>query len=91
MCENLNWIRGMVDQVDRTELWKTVTWLTKNTPYRLAGSEQEKFAAEYVATRNKQFFIPQARLPVERHRIIHPHRARKHLIALPLFILIAYL
>ena len=44
MCENLNWIRGMVDQVDRTELWKTVTWLTKNTPYRLAGSEQEKLA-----------------------------------------------
>ena len=55
MCENLNWIRGMVDQVDRTELWKTVTWLTKNTPYRLAGSEQEKFAAEYVATRMREY------------------------------------
>lgn len=51
----MDWVKEMLDQVDRDELWNTVTWLTENTPYRLAGSAQEAQAAEYITKRMKEY------------------------------------
>lgn len=41
-------IKKLCDQVDREKMWDTISWLTENTPYRLAGSENEARAAGHV-------------------------------------------
>lgn len=45
----------LIEEVSKEELLKTIYWLTKNTPYRLAGSEEEKAASEYVTDRMKRY------------------------------------
>lgn len=47
--------KQLTSQISDQELWKTVQWLTKETPYRLAGSACEAKAAEYVADRMRQY------------------------------------
>ena len=41
----------MLEEINKSEMLKTINWLTENTPYRLAGSAQEKIASEYIAKR----------------------------------------
>lgn len=47
--------KQLTEQVNGKELWDTIQWLTKETPYRLAGSPCEAKAAEYVTNRMKQY------------------------------------
>ncbi len=42
-------------RVSRQELWKTIQWLTEETPYRLAGSHCQEKAAQYIAQRMEQY------------------------------------
>jgi len=45
----------ILSEINRDELKNTVVWLTENTPYRLAGSEDEAKAAEYVCNRMREY------------------------------------
>lgn len=48
-------VKKMLDEVSRSEMQKTINWLVENTPYRLAGSDDEKRAAEYVTQRMQDY------------------------------------
>lgn len=48
-------LKKMLAEVSREEMDKTIHWLTENTPYRLAGSDDERRAAEYVTARMKEY------------------------------------
>jgi hypothetical protein len=45
----------IINEVNKEKIRETVEWLTHNTPYRLAGSYDEKFAAEYITEKMKQY------------------------------------
>ena len=46
---------GILKEVNKLEMEKTIQWLTKETPYRLAGSQMQKKAAEYVTERMRLY------------------------------------
>lgn len=48
-------IERIINEVSKEKIRETVEWLTHNTPYRLAGSYDEKFAAEYITERMKKY------------------------------------
>lgn len=50
-------IKGIVKEVNKDNLMDTVRWLTENTPYRMAGSEDERKASEYVSMRMREYGI----------------------------------
>ena len=45
----------MIEKVSREELLKTVEYMTKNFPYRLAGSTSEADASVYVTERLRDY------------------------------------
>lgn len=46
---------GALEEVNQLEMEKTMQWLTTETPYRLAGSQMQKKAAEYVSERMRAY------------------------------------
>ena len=48
-------LKQMVKEINKDEMEKTMVWLCENTPYRLAGSDDEKRASEYVTAKMKEF------------------------------------
>ncbi|WP_130862311.1 M28 family metallopeptidase [Bacilliculturomica massiliensis] len=48
-------LEKMLSEVSRGEMDKTVRWMVENTPYRLAGSEDERRASEYVCQRMREY------------------------------------
>lgn len=46
---------ALARHVSKQELWQTIQWLTRETPYRLAGSPCQEKAAQYVAQRMEQY------------------------------------
>lgn len=47
--------KSILKEVDNKEMETTITWLTRETPYRLAGSPAQKKAAEYVTGRMQEY------------------------------------
>ncbi len=48
-------LKKILSEVSKEEMSKTIHWLTENTPYRLAGSEDERRAAEYITNRMEEY------------------------------------
>lgn len=55
----------MIEKVSREELLKTVEYMTKNFPYRLAGSKCEADASVYVTT------APRLRSDCRKQEVLH--------------------
>lgn len=45
----------IVKEVDKERMISTIRWLTENTPYRLAGSRDERAASEYVSGKMAEY------------------------------------
>jgi len=48
-------IEGIINETSKERMRETIEWLTSNTPYRLAGSNDEKRAAEYISDKMRQY------------------------------------
>lgn len=48
-------LKNILNEVNQVNLMDTIQWMIANVPYRLAGSEDEKRAAEYVTMRMKEY------------------------------------
>ncbi|HWR62685.1 MAG TPA: M28 family peptidase [Clostridia bacterium] len=48
-------IEGIINETSKERMRETIEWLTSNTPYRLAGSDDEKRAAEYISGKMRQY------------------------------------
>ena len=48
-------LKNILNEVNQDNLMNTIQWMIDNVPYRLAGSEDEKRAAEYVTMRMKEY------------------------------------
>lgn len=48
-------IEGIINETSKEKMRETMEWLTSNTPYRLAGSNDEKRAAEYISGKMRQY------------------------------------
>ena len=51
MCE----IDQILGEVSQNNMMDTIHWMVKNTPYRLAGSDDEKKASEYITEKMKEY------------------------------------
>lgn len=47
--------KDLLDEVSKEEMMSTIQWMYNNTPYRLAGSEDEARASEYVTERMREY------------------------------------
>jgi hypothetical protein len=48
-------ITKMLEEIDIGEMSGHIQWMIKNTPYRIAGGEDERRAAQYVTSRMKEY------------------------------------
>ena len=48
-------VKNVVSEVTTENMMNTIEWMVEHVPYRLAGSEMEKKASEFVTGKMKEF------------------------------------
>lgn len=48
-------LKSILEEVSQDKMMDTIHWMVENTPYRLAGSEDEKKASEFVTEKMREY------------------------------------